>query len=158
MIGYKKGIYLTQEDDVSYFKEAIITLEIPEDATVITPYDQRINHRNKLLVDGLTDAGYPVPEQFKKLAFSNKLRCSKAIVTRVEDRETGNDISYAISIYETIYGGGLSWSSQTESKGSAITTYKVGKEIVPDKFDTNLDEECTNGIHFFLNKEDAYAF
>lgn len=158
MIGYKKGIYLTQEDDSSYFKEAIITLEIPEDATVITPYDQRINSHNRFLVDGLTDAGYPVPEQFKKLAFSNKLRCSKAIVTRVEDKETGNDISYALSIYEVLYGGGLSWSRKTESKGSAITTYKVGKEIVPDKIDTNLDEECTNGIHFFLNKEDAYTF
>ena len=35
------------------------------------------------------------------------------------------------------------------------TLYKVGDLVYPDKFDDNIFKECTNGIHFFLTKEEA---
>ena len=33
--------------------------------------------------------------------------------------------------------------------------YKVGKIVRPDKWDDNWADECSNGIHFFITKEEA---
>ena len=38
------------------------------------------------------------------------------------------------------------------------TKYEVGKETHPDKFDPSITEECSNGIHFFITKEEAEAY
>ena len=37
-----------------------------------------------------------------------------------------------------------------------ITKYMVGKIIVPDSFDLNLDNVCSNGIHYYKNIECAF--
>jgi len=36
--------------------------------------------------------------------------------------------------------------------------YKVGETIYPDSYDDDIRVECTNGIHFFLTKEEALSF
>jgi hypothetical protein len=36
--------------------------------------------------------------------------------------------------------------------------YKKGAKIIPDKFDPNPLVECSNGIHFFLTKQEAKDF
>jgi hypothetical protein len=36
--------------------------------------------------------------------------------------------------------------------------YKIGKVIISDKFDTNLEEVCSNGIHYFLKLECAFYY
>ena len=38
------------------------------------------------------------------------------------------------------------------------TIYKVGEMVYPDSFDENRWNECSNGIHFFVNKEDAINY
>ena len=38
------------------------------------------------------------------------------------------------------------------------TTYKVGEMVYPDSFDENRWNECSHGIHFFINKEDAINY
>ena len=38
------------------------------------------------------------------------------------------------------------------------TRYETGKETYPDKFDPSITEECSNGIHFFLTREEAEAY
>lgn len=38
------------------------------------------------------------------------------------------------------------------------TTYKVGEVVYPDSFDENRWNECSHGIHFFINKEDAIRY
>lgn len=38
------------------------------------------------------------------------------------------------------------------------TRYETGKETHPDKFDPSITEECSNGIHFFLTREEAEAY
>ena len=38
------------------------------------------------------------------------------------------------------------------------TIYKVGEMVYPDSFDENRWNECSNGIHFFINKEDAINY
>jgi hypothetical protein len=36
--------------------------------------------------------------------------------------------------------------------------YKVGKTVKPDKYDPNPMLECSNGIHFFITKQEAQAY
>jgi antitoxin component YwqK of YwqJK toxin-antitoxin module len=36
--------------------------------------------------------------------------------------------------------------------------YEIGKVIFPDNFDTNLENVCSNGIHYFLNLECAFYY
>jgi antitoxin component YwqK of YwqJK toxin-antitoxin module len=36
--------------------------------------------------------------------------------------------------------------------------YKIGKIIIPDDFDRNLEEVCSNGIHYFLKLECAFYY
>jgi hypothetical protein len=37
-------------------------------------------------------------------------------------------------------------------------SYKVGEIVYPDKFDEDRWNECSNGIHFFINKQDAIDY
>ena len=37
-------------------------------------------------------------------------------------------------------------------------SYKVGEVVYPDKFDEDRWNECSNGIHFFINKQDAIDY
>jgi hypothetical protein len=41
---------------------------------------------------------------------------------------------------------------------SYSTVYQVGEEVCADKFNPNPLYTCTNGIHFFLNKQDAIDY
>ena len=36
--------------------------------------------------------------------------------------------------------------------------YKVGETVKPDKYDPNPMLECSNGIHFFITKQEAQAY
>jgi antitoxin component YwqK of YwqJK toxin-antitoxin module len=36
--------------------------------------------------------------------------------------------------------------------------YKIGKVIIPDNFDINLEKVCSNGIHYFLKLECAFYY
>ena len=38
------------------------------------------------------------------------------------------------------------------------TEYKVGETVYPDKYDKDIRVECTNGIHFFLTREEAEQY
>ena len=40
----------------------------------------------------------------------------------------------------------------------AKTTYTVGEMVYPDTFDENRWNECSNGIHFFINKQEAIDY
>jgi hypothetical protein len=35
------------------------------------------------------------------------------------------------------------------------TQYRVGQRVTPDKFDDNWQDECSNGIHFFITRLEA---
>jgi len=49
--------------------------------------------------------------------------------------------------------GGLNRIEHSTEYGTVV--YEVGKETLPDKFDDNRWNECSNGIHFFLTREEA---
>ena len=83
-----------------------------------------------------------IPEDAKRCsATTQKCRCSKAMVLEITDLDGTN--------------------SMAELKHNAydhITTYKVGEMVLPDSFDENRWNECSHGIHFFVNKQDAIDY
>ena len=82
-----------------------------------------------------------IPEDaLRTNAGADKCRASKAIVEDVQDL-TGNSVDKIVqSIYDSTF------------------TYEKGKTIEVDNFDENRFEECTFGIHFFLNRDNAVNF
>jgi antitoxin component YwqK of YwqJK toxin-antitoxin module len=49
-------------------------------------------------------------------------------------------------------------SSISSSNFEHKLEYKIGKIIIPDNFDTNLEKVCSNGIHYFLKLECAFYY
>ena len=82
-----------------------------------------------------------IPSDAKRSsATSYKCRCDKAKVLEITDLDGSNPIT---SIINYKY---------------AKTQYVVGEMVFPDSFDENRWEECSNGIHFFINKQEAINY
>ena len=83
-----------------------------------------------------------IPNDAKRCsANSQKCRCDKARVLRITNLKTNEAISEIenMSYYPAV-------------------TYVVGKMVYPDSFDENRWNECSHGIHFFINKQDAINY
>ena len=82
-----------------------------------------------------------IPEDAKRTsATTNKCRCDKAKVLEITNLETNEHIDKVINY------------------NYARCVYKVGEIVYPDKFDDNRWDECSNGIHFFINKQEAICY
>ena len=82
-----------------------------------------------------------IPEDARRLsATTRKCRCDKALVLDITSLD-GNEH------YDEV----LNYNYTT-------TVYKVGEKVYPDSFDENRWNECSNGIHFFINKEEAINY
>ena len=73
-------------------------------------------------------------------ATTAKCRCDKAKVLDITDIYTGEKIAEACSDYDLNF------------------VYKVGEIVSVDDFDDNRWKECTSGIHFFVNMENAINY
>ena len=73
-------------------------------------------------------------------ATTDKCRCDKAFVVSITD--IGNDKEI----------------TEIVNHNRAKTVYRVGEMVFPDSFDDNRWNECSNGIHFFTNKESAINY
>jgi len=71
---------------------------------------------------------------------SNKCRCDKAKVLEITDLDGSNPI-VSVTNYNVIE-----------------TQYVVGEMVYPDSFDENRWDECSHGIHFFINKQEAINY
>ena len=92
-------------------------------------------------VDGYFLVKLQIPEDARRLsATSRKCRCDKAMVLDITslDGETHFD--------------------EVVNNNYKKTIYKVGEMVYPDSFDENRWNECSHGIHFFVNKEDAINY
>jgi len=82
-----------------------------------------------------------IPADAKRIsATTNKCRCDKALVLSITNIEETKSFS---EVFNNKY---------------AATTYKVGEMVYPDSFNDNRWEECSHGIHFFINKQDAINY
>ena len=73
-------------------------------------------------------------------ATSAKCRCDKAKVLDIENIETEKKVNKVNSNYDSNF------------------IYRVGEIVSVDNFDNNRWNECTTGIHFFINKENAINY
>lgn len=86
-----------------------------------------------------------IPARAKRSsATSNKCRCSEAKVLGIYD-EKGEKKIHATHVYN-------------DNFGVVGVDYVVGKTVYPDIFDENRWNECSHGIHFFINKSDAINY
>ena len=82
-----------------------------------------------------------IPEDAKRSSgTTSKCRCDKAKVLEIKDIETGELIDKVSSNYDTNF------------------TYIVGEMVYVDDFDDNRWNECSTGIHFFMNRENAMNY
>jgi hypothetical protein len=83
-----------------------------------------------------------IPEDAKRSsATTRKCRCDKAKVLDIINFDTKEHVEQVIN---------ESYNQET--------LYKVGEMVYPDKFDDNRWNECSNGIYFFINKQDAIDY
>lgn len=82
-----------------------------------------------------------IPEDAKRSsATTNKCRCDKAKVLEIIDLTTNEHLDKIIN------------------EEYAKCVYRVGKMVYPDKFDKNRWKECSHGIHFLINKQEAVEY
>ena len=83
-----------------------------------------------------------IPEDaLRSSATTRKCRCNKAEV---------------IEIYNI--DGTIADKRIVSSSYDSSFTYEVGKTVEVQDFDTNRWEECTRGIHFFINRQEAINY
>lgn len=82
-----------------------------------------------------------IPEDAKRSsATTRKCRCSKAKVISITGIESGKKYDLAFSEYNIKF------------------VYRTGETVVPDSFDEDRWNECSNGIHFFVTKQEAIDY
>ena len=83
-----------------------------------------------------------IPEDAKRLsATTRKCRCDKAKVLRILNTDkTIADITEVKSNYDNSF------------------IYKVGEVVSVDNFDEDRWNECSTGIHFFINFQEAVSY
>ena len=82
-----------------------------------------------------------IPEDARRSsATTRKCRCDKAMVLDITSLDGANHYD------------------EVTNSNYKETVYKVGEMVYPDSFDENRWNECSHGIHFFINKEDAINY
>ena len=82
-----------------------------------------------------------IPEDARRTsATSRKCRCDKAMVLDITSLDGGTHFDKVVNYNYT------------------TTVYKVGEMVYPNSFDDYRWLECSTGIHFFINKEDAINY
>ena len=82
-----------------------------------------------------------IPEDASRSsATSRKCRASKAIVLEIENIERTEKYKEAKSKYDSSF------------------IYNVGETLEIENFDTDRWNECSNGIHFFITRQEAINY
>ena len=82
-----------------------------------------------------------IPENAKRSSATTlKCRCSEARVLDIEDIKTGLKVQAVNSSYDYQF------------------IYRVGEIVKVEDFDDNRWNECSTGIHFFMNKDNAINY
>lgn len=105
-------------------------------------YDGRAN-----ITYGIAKLRIPETAQ-RSSAFGSKCRCSEAFVEEIASID--NNKSYTSGVSPRSYSFAFDESSQ-----NGKFEYTIGEYVKPDSFDPNWWNECSNGIHFFMTREEA---
>lgn len=146
---FHEGLYGCNVDTVQYYPMAC-----PSDGAFIGWKKVETNDCKTVLIK------LEIPEDAKRISsinISRKCRCDKAKVLDIIDISTGNHLervlnpeSYAATLIAYICNKGVTTKPAIE--------YVVGEMVYPDSFDEDRTNECSHGIHFFINKQDAIDY
>ena len=78
-------------------------------------------------------------------ATSDKCRCDKALVMEIQDLDSNK-----LDLTEV--------TNNNYIRSLPSCTYKVGEIVYADEWDENRFNECSHGIHFFLDREKAVNY
>ena len=82
-----------------------------------------------------------IPEDAKRISSTNnKCRCDKAKVLEITSMETNEHLD------------------EITNTEHAPCVYKVGEMVYPDSFDDDRWNECSHGIHFYINRQEAVEY
>ena len=82
-----------------------------------------------------------IPEDARRLSGTGwKCRCDKAVVIAITDASGEKSVNEALSIYDQNF------------------VYRVGEAVSVSDFDENRWDECSTGIHFFINRQQAVEY
>ena len=135
---YLGGAYLGGADLGGAKNVPFIPMACPTDGEFIgwkKVCDNGITYLVKLLI--LEDAK-------RNSATGRKCRCSKARVLDISALQDGKEGPKERKIINTSY--------------DPHVTYEVGKVVEPDSFDDDRFNECSHGIHFFIDKQEAIRY
>lgn len=131
-ICYKAGL-AGENNDIP----VVITLEVPADAKRISPM---------VCSDDVIYEFYVASQEIKR---SKKCRCDKAKVIEIT---AVDDVERKFTIAKSFFAN-ISYMYNIKK-----IIYKVGEYVYADSFDDDPLIECTHGIHFFMNRQDAIDF
>ena len=128
-----RGAYLSGAKEIPY-----IPLACPSDGAFIGW--KKVYNGAPYLVKLL------IPEDARRSsATTRKCRCDKAQVLAITNLLDSSD-------------SGLPEIVNPQEANKAEMLYKVGEIVLPDSFDDDRWNECSHGIHFFINKQDAINY
>ena len=147
---------LVQDDQIIYNKEnnkilvdKINNFQLKKDITIGWKVAKSSNGELRLikLAIGL-DAKTVKPIDKEFFITKGKERCDKAIVMDIQLAYVEEEISVVpdeMTAYSFIY-----------TENSNNFEYKIGQLVIPDIFDDNVNESCTNGIHYYQNRQSVF--
>ena len=133
---YLRGADLSGADFSGAKNIPYISIACPSDGAFIGWKKVRVTEEEKIYLVKLL-----IPEDARRCsATGTKCRCDKAKVEAIYDLADMEDVDMVINTnYEQ-------------------TCYKVGEVVLPDSFDDNRWNECSHGIHFFVNRQEAIDY
>lgn len=98
---------------------------------------------------------------YKKCISKNgkKILIVKLLIPEDAKRTSSYESKCRASYVKVLEIKGLDGTSSTEAYSAFDETeYKVGEYVYPDKYDDSCIKVCTNGIHFFLSRQEAIDY
>ena len=120
--------------DLSNADNIHIPINCPEKGSFIG-FKKAMTDKEEVIVELL------ITEDAKRSsATSRKCRCSKAKVLSITSLDETEQYNEAYSSYDSDF------------------IYEVGKTVEPDLFNEDRFDECSNGIHFFITRQEAVDY
>ena len=134
-----RNAYLRNADlrnaDLSNAENISIPINCPEKGAFIGFKKALYDEDEEVIVELL------ITEDAKRSsATSRKCRCSKAKVLSITSLDGTEQYDEAYSTFDNEF------------------IYEVGKTVEPDSFDEDRFDECSNGIHFFITRQEAVDY
>ena len=142
---------LEKDDELIYNKEGgqvlidkINTKSIKNEIQIVWKVAKSETGEKRIIKLGITtDAKIVKPISADFFHTRGKERCDKAFVM---------DIQYPTEEEKSVVPNELVAYSYLYDTNSELFQYRVGSEVIPDSFDENENESCTNGIHFYRDR------